>query len=235
VTRNVLLTGGPGHDFAGAATTIVACLDEVGIDTTVVTDPDAALAAVAGTAGPDVALLTVHALRWRMGQPRYASLAAEWGYALDPDAAAALDRFVRAGGALLALHTAVICFDADPTWHRLCGASWAWGRSSHPPRGRAEVRVTASGERHPITAGLDAFSIDDEIYGDLDQEEGLVPLLTSAHGGRSHPVLWARQVGEGRVVTDLLGHDRGAFTHPTHRAVVARAATWATRRGDGHG
>ncbi len=59
-----------------------------------------------------------------------------------------------------------------------------------------------------------------------DEEPGIVPLLTSEHGGRDHPVLWARPVGAGRVVTDLLGHDASSFAHPTHAEILRRAARW---------
>jgi type 1 glutamine amidotransferase len=41
-------------------------------------------------------------------------------------------------------------------------------------------------------------------------------------------VLWARSVGAGRVVTDLLGHDVAAMDHPSHRELLRRAAHWLT-------
>jgi type 1 glutamine amidotransferase len=224
-TRNLLLTGGPGHDFDTTAAALVELLGEVGVGSTVLTDPDELVAAIRSDP-PD--LVTVAALRWSMAQPAYADLAPELGYRLADDDAALLDGFVRAGGGLLALHTAVICFDAHPTWRELCGAAWDWSRSSHPPAGPAEVRVSPLGRDHVVTAGIDDFVVDDEVYGLLDEVEGIRPLLTSDHGGRSHPVLWARQVGDGRVVTDLLGHAPGSLAHPVHRTILGRAARWAT-------
>ena len=197
------------------------------------TEPSDAVAvlrrAEAGTDAP-VDLLTVNALRWRMEQDGYASQRADHAVALDPEDLAVIDRFVRHGGGLLALHTAVICFDADPTWHTLCGASWRWDRSSHPPLGPVEVEVTAAGQVHEITRGVEPFAIEDEVYGFLDEIDGLDPLLVSAHGGRTHPLLWARPVGAGRVVTDLLGHGLASHEHPAHRTVLARAAAWAVGR-----
>ena len=41
-------------------------------------------------------------------------------------------------------------------------------------------------------------------------------------------MLWARPVGAGRVVTDLLGHDVAAMTHPNHREVLRGSARWLT-------
>ena len=41
--------------------------------------------------------------------------------------------------------------------------------------------------------------------------------------GIAHPLLWARAVGAGRVVTDLLGHGVESVTHPAHRTILQRA------------
>lgn len=231
--RHLLLTGGPTHPFADTAPLLVDLLAEVGAHTTVLTEPADALARLRSAeegAGEPVDLLTVHALRWRMAQDRYADQRSAFAVDLPPDDLAVLDRFVRGGGGLLALHTAVICFDGAPAWHDLCGASWAWERSTHPPLGPVEVAVTAAGHHHELTAGLGPFTIEDEAYGFLDEDPDLEPLLTAAHHGRDHPLLWARPVGAGRVVTDLLGHGPASLAHPAHRTILTRSATWAARR-----
>jgi type 1 glutamine amidotransferase len=232
VSRNLLLSGGPGHEFDELADALARLLRADGIETTVVTEPEKMLAELAaGDRGSAAAydLLTVHALWWGMGADRFAALRAEQAYTLGADDAEVIDGFVRSGGGLLALHSAVICFDAEPTWHALCGASWNWDASSHPPVGEADVAVTDAGRVHSLTTGLEGFTVHDEIYGFLDEEPALSPLLTSSHGGRAHPVLWARDLGEGRVVTDLLGHGPESLADPTHRTILRRAANWARR------
>ena len=230
MSRNLLLTGGPAHDFDATGETIVRLLAGQGITTTVVDDPAAALDLLDDAHGATpFTLFTVHALHWRMEQPRYAHLRAAQGFTLTTTGDATISRFVHEGGGLLALHTAVICFDAAPAWRDLCGASWDWAASSHPPVGDATVTVTAAGRGHPITSGLEDFVIEDEVYGLLDARDDLVPLLTSVHGGRVHPVLWAREVGRGRVVTDLLGHGPASLAHPVHQTILTRAAAWARR------
>lgn len=230
---NLVVSGGPGHEFDVTSSALASLFDEQGIASTIVTDPHDAVAilrdAEAGTGAP-VDLLTINALRWRMDQDRYADQRGAHAVALEPEDLAAVDRFVRRDGGLLALHTAVISFDADPTWHALCGASWRWDRSSHPPFGPVEVDVTDAGRIHEITHGIGRFIVEDEAYGFLDEVDGLQPLLVSSHGGRAHPLLWARSVGGGRVVTDLLGHGVESIEHPVHRTILARAAIWAVGR-----
>jgi uncharacterized protein len=220
MTRALILTGGIGHPFADASQALAAILAEAGFESTITEDIEAGAADLAeGGFG----LLVVYALRWRMliGE-KYAPHRAQWGYS------PTVPQFVAAGGGLLALHTAVICFDDWPAWGDLVGGSWVWGHSSHPPLGG--ITVSPSDIAHPITDGTKPFALKDEVYGGLNLLPGIVPLASANGGAGSQPVLWAQDPGMGRIVTDLLGHDRAALEHPSHRRIIARAASWATRR-----
>jgi uncharacterized protein len=226
---NVILTGGHTHPFATSAPALAALLAEHGIDSAVEFDPEAAIARVT-QARP--ALLTVYALRWTMRQgDKYAPHRARWGFSLSSHARAAVEGHAARGGGILALHTAIICFDDWPVWKDILGGRWEWGRSSHPPYGPVEARPD-TGE-HPLLSGLPAFGLDDEAYGNLDMGHGVRPLMhVRAAGGDWQPALWTHGFGTGRVVVDTLGHDAGAFAHPVHRRIVARAALWASGADD---
>ncbi len=227
MTTNLLLSGGPLHNFCDSSRALTELLAAEGVESSVYLDPHLAIAELAARpAAWD--MFTVNALRWRMTAARHEPLRDMWAFELGDDEAGAVERFVRAGGGLLACHTAVICFDADPRWRACLGASWNWERSSHPPAGVARVAVTDAGRAHPITAGTDDFSTVDEIYGFLDVDPDVVPLLSSAHGGVDHPLMWARALGRGRVVTDLLGHDAAAMDQTDHARILRRAVRWLT-------
>ena len=240
MSRHLVLSGGPAHEFDATSRELIGLLEADGFQSVLVTDPDEALTVLRAAEEletPPIDLLTVNALRWRMEADRYEPLRSEQAYTLSPADDALLEQYVAGGGGLLALHAAVICFDASPAWNRLCGASWNWTTSSHPAVGPAQVRVTERGRSHPLTEGVADFTITDEVYGFLDEnlaEGNVAPLLTSAHGGRDHPLLWTQEIGRGRVVTDLLGHGLPSLSHPAHRTVLARAARWA-ERGTAHG
>ena len=230
--RHLLWSGGPGHDFDGSAAVLVEDLADVGAETTVVTEPAEAIDALRGAAvgaTPAWDLLTVHALRWRMAVERYAHLRHDEAFVLTDADAEVLGGHVAGGGGLLALHTAVICFDGHPRWRALLGATWDWDRSHHAAPGVVTVAATAAGDAHPITIGTAPFEVDDELYGELDRSPDVVALLTGTQHGEVHPVVWARSHGAGRVVVDVLGHAPASLAHPGHRAVLARAATWASR------
>ena len=232
MNRNLVLSGGPGHDFDSTTSAITELSAEAGLGCQVVTEPSELFDLVRRAERGDVEpwdLVTVNALRWRMEDGRYAHLRKALAFALDALDAEMLLRHVTGGGGLLVLHTGVICFDAEPTWHHLVGASWSWERSSHPPIGEVDVTVTEAGRRHPVTAGIESFSVQDEVYEFLDTVADLVPLLTGAHGGTTHPLVWARRHGAGRVIADVLGHSSESLTNPAHRALVSRALSWTRR------
>ena len=252
--RNLLLSGGPGHDFvqtSAALAKILASADEptsslgeqrpeqvatnrivTEIVTEIVTDPEQFFELVRSSSQGKIEpwdLITVNALRWQMRQDRYAKERSEWAYTIQENDLQLLADFVAEGGGLLAVHTAVICFDAHPLWHQMLGASWNFATSSHPPEEEFDVTVTAEGLAHPLTTAASNFFITDELYGFLDQVPDLTPLLSARYLGREQPLLWTQSLGQGRVVTDLLGHSVDSLTNATHKSILVRAAHWAAR------
>jgi type 1 glutamine amidotransferase len=248
--RNLLLSGGPGHDFDQTSAALAKILASAGetasanakqrpqevaanqVVTEVVTDPEQFFELVRSSSEGQIEpwdLITVNALRWQMRQDRYAKERSEWAYTIRENDLQLLADFVAKGGGILAVHTAVICFDAHPLWQQLLGASWNFSTSSHPPVGEFEVTVTPQGPAHPLTAAASNFFITDELYGFLDQEPELIPLLSARYLGREQPLLWAQSLGQGRVVTDLLGHSLESLSNATHKSLLVRAAQWAAR------
>ncbi|HVB42836.1 MAG TPA: ThuA domain-containing protein [Streptosporangiaceae bacterium] len=223
-TRATILSGGVAHDFPALSARLAELLGGIGLTTTIRTDIEQAAQAVASTD-----LLVVNMLRWRMLDGRYAAARDEWGLALSEPARTVVSDWVDGGGAVLALHAACICFDDWPGWKTLVGARWIWDTSAHPPVGPVQVSVrTGPGGRHPIVDGLpDRFWTDDEIYGFLDLADDVEPLLTAEHGGTAHPLLWAREVGAGRVVHTTLGHHLPSYQPPEIQRMVRRGALWA--------
>ncbi len=221
----VLVSGGVAHDFPATSAELARVLGEAGFVPTVTEDVEGALTGLAAPGSGARPLVVLNLLRWTMQVERYAHLRDQWSISLSPQARAGLAGHVAAGGGLLAMHGASICFDDWPQWRDLLGAAWRWDVSSHPPLdGPVDVRLV---DAHPIVAGLTDFRIVDEVYGFLDRADDVAGLLFSPHGGADHPLLWARRVGAGRVVYDALGHHVASYGVPEHREIVRRAARWA--------
>jgi uncharacterized protein len=219
--RALVLTGGPpGHPYGNTAGHLAGILTDAGCKPSVTDDVEGCFAAL-----DDCDLLAVNALRWRMLGDRYAATRADHAFSLSPHGRHAVEAFLGRGGALLASHTAPICFDDWAGWGDIVGASWRWGRSGHPPLGPARVEVHA--DAHPVVAGVTAgFEVVDEIYGDMDVRPDVEPLAWGTAGDGRHPVLWAREAGGGRVVYDALGHDERSFAVAAHRQILHQAARW---------
>jgi uncharacterized protein len=220
----VVVSGGVAHDFPATSAELARVLTEAGFTPTVTEDVEATLTGLA--AGGPRPLLVLNLLRWTMRVERYAHLREQWAISLSPEAREALTGHVHGGGGLLALHGASICFDDWPGWRELLGGVWRWDRSTHPPLD-GPVRVSVATDRHPLVAGVGDFDVVDEVYGFLDRTDDVVGLASSPHGGTEHPLLWAREVGAGRVVYDALGHHVPSYAVPEHRRIVQRAARWA--------
>ena len=220
--RNLVLSGGVGHPFSVTSSALAEVLAEVGIASEVDEDLESAIGGLAESGR--FQMVTVNALRWRMLAERYAPQRPAFAFSLSEAARSALAGFVRSGGALLVVHTGVICFDDWPQWGEIVGGAWNWERSSHPPLGPVEMHVRTG--VHPIVAGIEDFEVVDEAYGFLDLQPDVEPLASALHGGAEHPLLWARRFGAGRVVFSGLGHDQRAYAHPVYRRVLAGAAAW---------
>jgi len=228
--RAVVLSGGLTHDFPATTGCLTELLERAGLDVEVhtgVPGVDGALEAL-----PGAALFVVNALRWTMccaGTPdRYRELAETEAAAPSPRAREALGRHLAAGGGVLGMHTAAICFDDWPDWGATLGGHWRWGHSHHPPIGPAITVHTGTG--HELVDGVDDFTVVDEVYSDLHLQPDVTGLAHARHpdGGDTQPMLWAREHGGGRVVYDALGHHPPSYDVPEHREIVARAIRWTT-------
>ncbi|MGZ4650631.1 MAG: ThuA domain-containing protein, partial [Kineosporiaceae bacterium] len=153
----VIVSGGVAHDFPATSAELARVLGEAGFAASVSEDVEAVLTGLpAAGAGPRP-LVVLNLLRWTMQVERYAHLRDQWSISLSPQARAGLTGHVTAGGGLLAMHGASICFDDWPQWRELLGGMWRWDTSSHPPLdGPVDVRVA---DAHPIVARVPDFRI----------------------------------------------------------------------------
>ncbi len=218
--RNVMLVGGIYHPFDEYAEEITSLCTEIGVDTIVTDDVEAAIGQLEGAA-----LFTLYALRWRMlNHEKYIPHRPRWAFEMPQALADTLRSYVANGGPMLAMHTASICFDDWPGFAQVLGGQWVWNTSFHPEPGA--VDVIPAGE-HPIVSGSDRFTLSDEVYHNLALEPGSTPLLQArVPDGDWQTVAWAYEGGGGRVVYDALGHDGASLRDTAHRAFLRSSLRW---------
>ena len=142
-----------------------------------------------------------------------------------PSQQEALASMIAAGKGLVGIHCACIMgLPADRALYELLGCRYL----SHGPghhEGRHTVEVVSG---HPVTDGLSDFELFDEYYEfELADDKITVLARRTRADGVVIPVMYAREVGAGRVVYLALGHDMRAWGEPSFRALVRQAMTWA--------
>jgi uncharacterized protein len=221
--RLLVLSGGtppfvdPWHPLAATSARLAAVAEEAGFDVELSSDLAGRAADLTG-----VDVLVVNTPIAEEADDRSPAAAAEPEVAVA--AAAALERFLARPTGVLGVHSGITGLLGLPTWHALMGARWVRGVTGHPPIGPCTLR------------GLDdprvpARRIDlvDERYSDLVFGATVQPLVEHDHDGRTHPLVWAREVGAARVIADALGHDERSYDSELHRELLTRCLRWLAR------
>jgi type 1 glutamine amidotransferase len=137
----------------------------------------------------------------------------------------AIAKFVEDGGGVVALHHASAGGSKD--WIRLIG-----GRFAGHIAGTHKLNVVVTDKDHPVTKGIDAFTIEDEEYKHsfADVERKVLAKFRErpekSDQKANMDILWTREVGKGKVVYTGLGHGKEAFENPAWQKLVAQAILW---------
>ncbi len=176
---------------------------------------------------------------------------------------AALHAFLSRGGRWFALHGTNAMVDIDdkgyarsppvaPAFMEMLGSQFL----AHPPKGPFEVHNACPDD--PLVAGIDTFTVDDELYL-VDLRADIETLLYANFSGKAmrgfaerdyfdearRPILYRRQVGDGQVLYLNLGHcrghhdmrplmdwypevERGAWSSPVFLTLIDRGLHWMT-------
>jgi type 1 glutamine amidotransferase len=148
---------------------------------------------------------------------------------LSPEAKEGLLSYVKSGKGLVALHYSLSAFQSWEAYRQLLGRMWKDRVSGHGPRGKFKVKI--EDKEHPVTAGLDDFEADDELYAKLQGDEE-IHVLASAYSDWSQkvePIVFARSYGAGRVLHNVLGHDVRARESEAYKVLLRRGVEWSAR------
>jgi type 1 glutamine amidotransferase len=133
----------------------------------------------------------------------------------------ALRRWVRGGGALLGAHSATVLGKSSPLLGELMGGVFV----EHPPA--LSFTVYPVYGDHPITAGIKAFSVHDELYMQRCSPSVDVHMLAIDHG-TAYPMVWSKAEGRGRVAHVAPGHSAKVWKLEPYRRLMLQAVAWVT-------
>jgi type 1 glutamine amidotransferase len=136
-----------------------------------------------------------------------------------------LEQLGRANQGILVLHHALVAFPDWPLWSELVGIA---NRQQITPHFAQQVPVEIADAAHPITQGLENWTLPDETYemASAREENGNYPILTTSHPHSMNPLAWTRQFRESRVFCLQLGHDAQTFEDKNFRRVLYNAVHW---------
>ncbi len=152
------------------------------------------------------------------------------GDVLDPTQRTAFERFIRAGGSYVGVHSASATLLDWPFYGELVGARFV----GHPPLQLG--RLVVEDREHPATAHLGTeWNREDEWYAFDQNPRPHVRVLISVDessyaGGRmgDHPLVWCRELGSARSFYSALGHSPGDYQDPDFLLHLAGGLAWAT-------
>jgi len=133
-----------------------------------------------------------------------------------------LCEFVRNGGGLVGIHCASDSWVENDAYMEMIGGHFV----NHGPI--TEFEVTIAGEDHDVTRRVRNFTITDEFYILERKTPSFDSLATGVWQFETHPMVYVREYGKGRVFYTALGHDERAFNVPEFRKLIRRAVRWTT-------
>ena len=141
------------------------------------------------------------------------------------------------GIGVVVLHHALVSYQHWPEYEKIIGGKYpeADGKSGVVTEEAGyqhdvDIPVVLVARDHPITGGLNDFTINDEIYWGFHVQPDAIPLLTTTHPKSGKPLAWCRTQSKSRVVYLQLGHGPSAFNDPNYRKLLAQTIRWAAKR-----
>ncbi len=154
------------------------------------------------------------------------------GDVLDGAQQSAMERFIRAGGGFVGIHSASDTEYDWPWYGQLVGAYF----KSHPPLQQASVIV--EDPNHPASASLPSpWTRVDEWYAFRSNPREQVHVLLRVDEasydpgesamGADHPIAWCHEYDGGRACYSALGHREESYAEPLLLSHFAGAIEWA--------
>ena len=142
--------------------------------------------------------------------------------------------FVRGGKGHVTVHAGGSAFyEGWPEYRKVSLVFWDLGTTGHGRQHEFEVRIDQAD--HPVMAGLESFTIRDELWN----KPGVTPgatVLASAYSdkqneprgtGQWEPSVVIANYGQGRCFATLLGHDAKIMENEGFQQLLVRGVQWA--------
>lgn len=130
------------------------------------------------------------------------------------------------GVGLVILHHAIYGYRPLPEYQKVVGVtSWLTGAKDD-----VAMKIHVEDPEHPITKGLQDFSITDETYQGHQLDPAMHVLLTTDEPTNAKAIAWVHTYCKSPVCYFQLGHDAKAYDTPQFAAILGQAIRWSAGR-----
>ena len=155
------------------------------------------------------------------------------GEILDGNQQAAFERYIRAGGGYVGIHSAS---DTEYDWPWYGGLVGAYFDRIHGHSGIVQATIHVTDHTHPSTVMLPALWVrTDEWYNFASNPRGSVHVLMTVDErtykggvmGTDHPIAWYHEYDGGRAWYTAMGHTSQSYSEPLFLAHIWGGITYA--------
>ncbi|WP_163380302.1 ThuA domain-containing protein [Cyclobacterium sp. SYSU L10401] len=148
---------------------------------------------------------------------------------------AAFEGLVNQGIGLVFLHHAIVSYQDWDFYREVVGGRYIENGEDTQTQSnyRHDVQFDAwiADKTHPITRGMKAFDIDDEIYGQVFIAPEVNVLISTSHPESMEHLMWCREVNpKTRSVYLQPGHGPGIFAESSYQKLLKYSLEWAAFR-----
>ena len=140
------------------------------------------------------------------------------------------------GQSMLFLHHSLCTFQSWEGYMQMIGGRYCspeyfadsllWSDYKHD----IELEVQITDSRHPVTKGIEAFTIRDEGYSNVGYMPGITPLLETDHPHCSPVNGWVNSYDQSTIVYLMMGHDRHAYTNDAFQQLLENSIHWLSTK-----
>jgi type 1 glutamine amidotransferase len=138
------------------------------------------------------------------------------------------------GAGLVVTHHALVSFQSWPEYERIIGGRYV-ERAEGAALGSSyrldvDVPVRIADGAHPVTSGLQGFTLRDEIYIGFRVSPEVKPLLVTSQPESGNPIAWTRSEGGARIVYLQPGHGPETYGSPEYRRLLLNSLRFVALR-----
>lgn len=145
---------------------------------------------------------------------------------MDERITGAISRLGSTNQGVVVLHHALLSFNEIPRYSEICNIASRRIRGF----GQDDIRTNVAVKDHPITAGIEDWTMPDEFFEMDPPGSDSVVILATDHPGSMKEIGWVHERGKSRVFCYQSGHGVPAYTNLTYRSVLGHGIEWVARR-----